>query len=172
MTSEVGEVVAILRAIAEELLKRMAAWFRDRPRLLTAFAVLGAAFGLLLFLKVLFWLAWSPAGTPLGHVRGRVTLNKRPLSQATVEFTPVNGGPSYGITDRKGRYQLKYLPGKPGAMIGEHTVRITTYDWLTEKKGQKREIPEVVPDRYNVESTLTALVVRGSQHIDWVLMSP
>ena len=131
MSTETKEVFVILRAIAEELLHLFLEWFRSRPRLASASAVLGVAIGSLVCLKLLFWLLWSPAATPLGSVSGTVTLNSRPLERATIEFTPASGGPSYGITDRRGRYELEYLPGKPGATLGEHVVRITTYDWIT-----------------------------------------
>ncbi len=172
MSTETKEVFAILRAIAEELLRLFLEWFRSRPRLASACAVLGVAIGSLVCLKLLFWLLWSPAATPLGSVSGTVTLNSRPLERATIEFTPASGGPSYGITDRRGRYELEYLPGKPGATLGEHVVRITTYDWITGANGTKREIPEVVPERYNKVSTLTTTIRPGSQRVDWALTAP
>lgn len=172
MSTELKEVAAIIRAIIEELMRRLLIWFRERPQLMSACAVLCLAVGVLVSFKLLTWLFWTSAGTSLGYVRGTVTFNNEPLTQATVEFTPADGAPSYGITDRQGRYELEYLPGKPGAMLGEHTVRITTYDWITDENGGKREIPEVVPDRYNEESTLNANIGRGSQNIDWALSSP
>lgn len=98
-------------------------------------------------------------------------VSARHLPAATVEFTPVEGSPSYGLTDSGGRYELAYLPGKPGAALGEHTVRITTYDWVTHSNGSKEEIPERVPARYNAASSLTAELAPGAQRLDWQLQS-
>ena len=102
----------------------------------------------------------------LGRVSGAVTLDGQPLPKATIEFQPQAGSPSYGITDERGRYELMYLPDKPGAELGRHVVRVTTYDWVTNPDGSKTEIPERVPPSYNVDSTLAFEVERGSQTID------
>ncbi|MDA7994362.1 MAG: hypothetical protein MPJ25_15145, partial [Pirellulales bacterium] len=58
-----------------------------------------------------------------------------------------------------------------GAVTGQNTVRITTYDWRTTKEGNKIEIPEKLPERYNRHSTLMADVTSGSQTLDWKLTS-
>ena len=109
--------------------------------------------------------------TPLGKVVGMVLLDGNPVSAATVEFTPAEGSTSYGITNSKGRYALQYLPDRPGAVTGHHTVRITTYDWRTTKDGNKIEVPERLPLRYNQDSTLRVDVTSGSQTLDWELTS-
>jgi hypothetical protein len=107
----------------------------------------------------------------LGQVSGTVTLDGEPLPRATVEFQPTTGSPSYGITDDSGRYRLIYLRNKPGALIGEHIVRVTTYDWVTNPDESKTEIPERVPRAYNEASTLAFTVKRGSQTFDLILSS-
>jgi hypothetical protein len=111
--------------------------------------------------------AWTGCGdAKLGRVSGVVTLDGQPLPRATVEFQPKDGSPSYGITDEQGRYQLRYRRNQPGAEVGPHVVRVTTYDWLTNPDGSRTEIPEQVPPAYNVHSTLSFEVKRGSQRID------
>ena len=172
MASSGSDILIIIRAIAEELVNRFRARLAEQPRLTTALGMLVTAIGLVVVAKIFFWLFFSSPATPLGTVTGQVTLNGSPLSAATVEFTPAVGSPSYGVTDSSGRYTLSYLPEKPGAALGQHTVRITTYNWITYSNGSKREIPERVPERYNAASTLTATVEAGSQQLDWKLKSP
>ena len=172
MAARGSDILIILRAIAEELANRFRARLAEQPRLTAALGMLVTAIGLVIIARIFFWLFFSSPAIPLGTVAGQVTLNGSPLSAATVEFTPAVGSPSYGVTDSSGRYTLSYLPGKPGAALGEHTVRITTYNWITHSNGSKQEIPERVPERYNSASTLTATVEGGSQQFDWPLKSP
>jgi len=107
----------------------------------------------------------------IGRVSGVVRLDGQPLPKATVEFEPESGSPSYGITDEGGGYELMYLPDKPGAEVGKHVVRVTTYDWITNPDGSKTEVSERVPPQYNVDSILTFEVNTGSQIIDLDLQS-
>jgi hypothetical protein len=61
----------------------------------------------------------------LGEVSGVVTLDGEPLPNAIVEFQPsAEGRPSSAETDEEGRYELLYLIDAPGALLGEHTVRV------------------------------------------------
>jgi uncharacterized transporter YbjL len=167
-----SDILIIIRAIAEELVNRFRARLEEQPRLTTALGMLVTAIGLVIVARIFFWLFFSSPAIALGTVTGQVTLNGSPLAAATVEFTPASGSPSYGITDSSGRYSLSYLPGKYGATLGKHTVRITTYNWITHSNGSKQEIPERVPERYNTASTLTATVEAGAQQFDWTLKSP
>lgn len=65
-------------------------------------------------------------GPELAPVRGRVTLDGRPLELADVVFQPEAAlSPSYGRTDAEGRYELGYKRGVGGAIVGEHTVAIS-----------------------------------------------
>lgn len=110
---------------------------------------------------------------PLGAVSGRVTFDGEPLADALVAFEPANGRPSFGRTDSNGVYRLEYR-GKPwGAVIGRHTVRITTSRLLNpeeEQQGAEPEIaPEIIPQQYNRASTLTATVVEGENAIHFDL---
>jgi hypothetical protein len=105
-------------------------------------------------------------GGDLGRVSGVVTLDGKPLPEATVEFQPKLGSPSYGETDRNGRYELLYTPDRPGAEIGEHQVRISTYKVIPD--GDDRiELPEKIPASYNENSKVVREVVPGRQTIDF-----
>ena len=68
-------------------------------------------------------------------VSGTVTLYGEPLKNATVSFEPQAGsdqeivGPgSSGQTDDSGRYKLTTFRGERGAVVGQHKVRISTYE--------------------------------------------
>ena len=102
---------------------------------------------------------------PLGLVRGTVTLDGRPLADATVRFTPAGRGrTSQGTTDAAGRYELRYLRDILGANIDAHTVRITT-------AGEENGSRELLPARYHARSHLTARVVAGTNELDFDLRS-
>ncbi len=109
-------------------------------------------------------------GPDLGRVEGTVTLDGKPLEGALVEFQPREEGvPSYGRTDASGQYQLQFGVDQPGAMVGTHTVRITTGGMESTGEGPAVAVPERVPAKYNVQSTLTREVESGSNTIDFEL---
>ena len=111
----------------------------------------------------------------LVSVEGTVRLDGSPLPGATVEFQPTGGGsPSYGQgpTDASGRYKLMFTYDKEGAMIGEHTVRITTFqEDEDEETGESTIVEEKLPPRYNTETELTATVESGGGPYDFDLKS-
>jgi len=109
-------------------------------------------------------------GPPLGRVSGTIALGGRPLADAAVEFQPEQGGaPSHGTTDAQGRYELIYLPGQPGALLGSHRVSISTYRRLSNADGTTTVVPEGVPPQYNEDSTLVREVKPGRNTIDFEL---
>ena len=114
-------------------------------------------------------------GPELGRVTGTVTLDGKPLSNARIEFQPGPGGsPSADRTDENGYYELMYSVGRPGAMLGEHVVQITT-EWedAADPDGAAPpiEYPEILHPNYHADTVLTATVKPGSQTIDWPLTS-
>lgn len=110
-------------------------------------------------------------GPALGRVTGRVTLDGKPLADARIVFQPrQKGAPSVAVTDKDGRYELVYLRDHFGAVLGEHTVTISTFRQLSGTEGSRRsEIPERVPARYNDETDLVRRVNAGAQTIDFEL---
>ena len=66
-------------------------------------------------------------------VSGRVTLDNKPLDGVSLTFVPraestdgLNVGPgSMGKTDAEGRFTLKTVDGRDGAVIAKHVVRIS-----------------------------------------------
>lgn len=91
----------------------------------------------------------SNSGPKLEKVSGRVTLDGEPLEGADLEFQPQQGSPSYGTTDDDGDYKLMYTRDKKGAMVGEHTVRITTSTTATDERGNEIKVPQRVPPEFS-----------------------
>lgn len=108
-------------------------------------------------------------GPELGSVSGVVTVDDRPLPDATVEFQPPSGSPSMGLTDSFGKYKLMYTAKRPGAMLGKHLVRITLE--RANAEGSNTGVPQPLPAKYNRNSELTAEVTSGSNKIDFALKS-
>ena len=96
--------------------------------------------GLIAAVVVVYWIANAAMGSrrtlpPLGQVSGEVTIDGRPLANATLTFTPDTGidrtkrvSSSMGITDSKGRFTLEYVDGVKGAAVGKHRVTIRAVD--------------------------------------------
>ena len=101
----------------------------------------------------------------LGTVEGIVTLDGRPLADATVRFTPRGRGrTAQGVTDPAGRYRLIYLRDIPGANVDHHAVRITT---ARDEAGGV----ESLPPRYHRLTQLEAVVRPGPNTIHFKLDS-
>ena len=72
----------------------------------------------------------------LGEVRGKLTLDGQPLTDAQVIFAPDTGGrKSTGRPNAQGEYELTYIRDIKGAKVGPHTIRISTIN----KAGRKPE---------------------------------
>jgi hypothetical protein len=112
---------------------------------------------------------------PFGKVKGRVTWYGRPLANAHVVFEPETGRPSYGLTSESGEYELLYKEQPWGAIVGRHRVRITTGRVELNGGGstadEKNEIivAEILPEKFNVASTLAATVAEGNNTINFDL---
>lgn len=104
----------------------------------------------------------------LGTVTGKVTLDGKPLAGANVNFAPETGRGSNGKTDGEGRYELTYTIDKQGALVGKHTVRISTR--VVDQGTGKVIRPELVPAKY-MQTPLTGEVKPGSNQIDLKLTS-
>jgi hypothetical protein len=73
------------------------------------------------------------------EVTGIVTLEGKPIRGVSLEFEPARTGSeipptAYGSTDADGRYRLTRVGGKggrPGAVIGMNTVRVSTPEGST-----------------------------------------
>jgi predicted small lipoprotein YifL len=99
------------------------------------------------------------SGPQVAPVSGRVTLDGKALAMADVSFQPDGSQrASYGRTDNDGRYVLMYKRGQPGAIAGEHTVRI----WVS------RELvpnPPIIAARFDTQSELRREVKAGEDNV-------
>jgi len=131
-------------------------------------------------------------GPPMGQVTGLVTLDGKPLPNAAVTFAPVDGGgPSSGITDASGNYELNAQDRK-GALIGKHKVSVTSVvmnqsavdpnmsssspEYAKQAQGggageYNIKQTEPIPAKYNEKSELEYEVKSGSNKIDLELKS-
>lgn len=136
---------------------------------------IGCRFPAICFVITLLWLiGCSGRRSDLAAVSGVVTWDGAPLPRATLVFQPDAAGPaSYGLTDEDGRYTLMYNQGVEGAVIGMHTVKITTF----QEKDPDADppipaAPEILPPRYNRNSELRVEVVRTKMNrLDFSLRS-
>jgi len=108
-------------------------------------------------------------GPEVGEVRGLVTLDGSPLANAQLVFTPATGRPSTGVTGEDGRYELVYLRDQKGAVLGKHTVRITTLQRSTSDRGEDPPFREKIPPQYNEVTTLSTEVHSGENTCDFAL---
>ena len=103
----------------------------------------------------------STSGPEIAYVSGRVTMDGKPLANATVVFIPEDGRPAGASTDAEGRYVLNFTEGRRGAIPGKSTVRITTAREAEQDENGKMiraESPETIPMQYNAASTLSFTV--------------
>ena len=88
------------------------------------------------------------------------------MEHARIVFQPDGeAAPSTATTDEHGRYELIYSTERNGAVVGTHTVMISTYKQLP----GGRESPERVPLKYNEETELERDVVAGENVFDFDL---
>lgn len=116
-------------------------------------------------------------------VSGIVTLDGKPVSGARVIFSPqrsgqdaLSAGPaSDGKTDDDGRYSLaSSIDGTGGAVVGSHTVTISTYLAESDRSRDTYAIlrEEEIPQKYNEPGALTVEVPPGgSDTVDFELHS-
>ena len=106
---------------------------------------------------VLVFLGCSSGGPEIAQVSGRVTMDGKPLANASVVFIPENGRPAGARTDADGRYVLNFTEGRRGAIPGKNSVRITTQRETEKDENGKTVVsgsPETIPMEYNAASTL------------------
>jgi hypothetical protein len=120
----------------------------------------------------------SPSPFKLVPVSGTVSLDGQPLAGGIVNFQPivvgtgVNSGPgSTARTGTDGRFTLATIRGEPGAVVGEHRVKIYSFNAETAKRSANGTPErERVPPRYNYKSTLTFDVpAAGTDNADFAL---
>ena len=84
-------------------------------------------------------------------------------------FTPVDGQTSFARTAADGSYELQFADGRKGAMLGENAVSISTWRAATNEQGDLVEMPEILPEKYHAESTMSETVEPGENVFDFNL---
>jgi hypothetical protein len=136
-----------------------------------------AVFGLYCLIACGLTTAVGCSGRPSNvakKVSGTVTLGGQPLPNAKIAFTPEKGNTSFGATDAEGKYNLFWSQargrGIEGAVIGEHTVTISTFQPGNPTAKTPNEVPEKVPYKYRQDTgKLKATVKAGVNVIDFPL---
>ncbi len=102
-------------------------------------------------------------------VTGKVTVDDKPMAGIMLEFEPERTGneilpTAYGMTDAEGRYEVSRVGdpgGKPGAVIGMNTVRLSA----TEGSGSK------IHPYYSDQGAFQREVVEGDNVLDFEIES-
>jgi len=109
-------------------------------------------------------------GPDVGRVRGKVTFDGKPVSQAQIQFVPKGPGrTSTATADAEGNYDLLYDSERMGALVGKHTVRVITA--VPPEYDDKGKVikgtgePERIPDIYNTFSQIEKTVNSGNNEI-------
>lgn len=129
------------------------------------------------------------AGVKIAPVRGRITINGRPVTEGQITFYPVAGNMAYGSIGADGEYRLTTFDNGDGALVGKHQVVIlatkitgppspATLEEELRIGGGGGTLPAdsgglewIVPEKYSDRSQtpLTAEVKPGSNTIDFSL---
>ena len=122
-------------------------------------------FSILGLLIVALFIAGCGSDEPyqLAPVSGKITKeNGDPMPNVTVTFQPTTEGTntpgpgSFGKTDDQGRYTLELTTdGKKGAVVGKHSVSITTIEPEGSENSDLNDFKDPIPKRYNAETTIT-----------------
>jgi hypothetical protein len=106
-------------------------------------------------------------GRDIAPVSGLITLDGRPLAGGGIVCQPlappgsvIAGKGSVAFCDTDGRFQLRTLDGRDGAVVGEHRVRIygpRAHNAPANDAGGVKA-REIVPKKYNRETELSLTV--------------
>jgi hypothetical protein len=122
----------------------------------------------------------------VAQVSGRVTLDGKPLTKASVTFVPLGtkdnqapGPTAWGPTDSNGRYTLAIDPQRPGTVVGKCRVYISgvlpEQSRIIEDRdtgGVKKLVKDPVPEKYNKSTELVYDVpAEGTDKADFELHS-
>jgi len=112
-------------------------------------------------------------GSKFTEVTGKVALTGIPVSQGVITFMPAEGrGPTAAEKIKEGQYSVRILPGR-------YKVQIRGFRKVGEERANKGDpgspmkdiLEQVVPERFNVASTLTCEIKPGRQQEDFLLDS-
>jgi hypothetical protein len=104
----------------------------------------------------------------LASVKGVVLLDDTPVPEAFVVFTPKGAGrPSQTKTDEKGRFTLVFDADNQGALVGDHSVTVSTEEITRDGRHMK----EIIPMKYNRKGSIEVTVKSGGNDFKLELVS-
>ena len=107
-------------------------------------------------------LGCGTSGPEIATVEGTVTLDGKPLHEASVLFINQSSRPAGAWTDESGKYRLMFDENRSGAIPGDNLVRITTFRFGVEGKPGKKE---TIAMEYNVRSKLSFKVEPNKKNV-------
>ena len=110
-------------------------------------------------------------GPELAPVTGVVLLDGKPLPNATIEFQPDDGSPSFATTGEDGSYELMFTRDRKGAMPGKHRISIRTEGNVVDADGSERKVREMLPAKYHDKTELVRDITAGENIIEFRLES-
>ncbi|MCC6419566.1 MAG: hypothetical protein IT429_15135 [Gemmataceae bacterium] len=119
---------------------------------------------------ILTLLAVTGCGSSAGQVSGTVKVNGVPIKDGAITFIPADGkGQTAGDQIKDGRYSARVPVGRAKVMISGSKVvgKKKLYDAPDSPTQDVTE--EIVPPKYNVQTTLEYEVTSGSNTKDWDL---
>ena len=116
-------------------------------------------------------------GPEVVEVTGTVTYQGRPVPNLYLNFKPEKGRPSWGITDKEGKYWLHYSKARDGARTGKHTVwvqfrpRSPGEELRLTAAGSSKNLLPAILEKYGKEETtpLKFEITEDGQVVDIVL---
>lgn len=116
------------------------------------------------------------------NVGGQITLDNKPLENATVRLESPDATYSYAVTDARGNYTLMLNSEQAGVTAGPKVVRITSLPTPESNQGEIEELeegdappaatrPERVPACYNQASELRVEITESNRNLDFHLKS-
>ena len=112
-------------------------------------------------------------GPSFGEVHGMVTLDGEPLAEGVVRFVPVDGmTPSAGAVIEGGQFNERVAVGRYRVEISSWKLPKGIKSSKEMKRGTVDEGPaleELIPERYNKKSELTADIKRGPNDLKFEL---
>lgn len=86
---------------------------------------------------ILMGFAGCGSSSPYAPVSGVITLDGKPVAEASVAFHPNAGGrPAYALTGEDGAYALTSVQRGDGALIGSHSVTVTAVEIIESEKAK------------------------------------
>jgi len=92
----------------------------------------------------------GPTTDSVAPVSGRVSVDGKPVKNASIQFTPVGKRAAGAITDENGNYKLSTYGQFDGAVLGEHKVAISLRKPIYMGPPKKNPDPEPVSEDSDV----------------------